>query len=549
MKRVDIDIPRQDRDVLIVPDARELPQLVRENARAIGAYRVSLAGRPLVELREAARREIMSAATEYTASLGVPAPAWRGEPIVETGHQPEFYHPGVWAKNHLCAKLAEAVGGIGLNLVVDNDVPREEELTFPVHAHGAFTQHGVHFAPTDRTRAWEEHTDKALWQFDHLAGEVKDLLPIADETLIIEPFMTDVTHCMSEARDTGHLMTLLRRRYEETIGLRNLEIPTSVMCETRAWALFVLSLVQKAERFAKIYNDAVHEYRRVNGVRSSSHPVPDLGVEENRVELPFWVWTPGGERQRLWITTKRDRTLLMDETPLFTIDAATWPTLTSGDRKTFDKTARRLLAEGKGHFRIRPRALSNTIFARMLLADVFIHGVGGAKYDTITDEIIRGFFGVEPPRLIACSATVFLPIDVEASRQDDLRRLRWELRDVFYNADRHMSEELRRSDRAEELVTEKRRLVTRNRRLRSRVRELGRTRTRAERRGIFTDIRTHNAEMLQLIEDRVAALREELERVEHHVGDAAVVRQRGYPFVLYPEQQLLDFYAESIRFG
>ena len=33
-----------------------------------------------------------------------------------------------------------------------------------------------------------------------------------------------------------------------------------------------------------------------------------------------------------------------------------------------------------------------------VLSDLFIHGIGGAKYDELTDEIIRRFFGIEPPR-------------------------------------------------------------------------------------------------------------------------------------------------------
>ena len=47
--------------------------------------------------------------------------------------------------------------------------------------------------------------------------------------------------------------------------------------------------------------------------------------------------------------------------------------------------------------RLRTRALTTTMFARYLLGDLFIHGIGGAKYDELGDEIARGFFGIEPP--------------------------------------------------------------------------------------------------------------------------------------------------------
>ena len=47
--------------------------------------------------------------------------------------------------------------------------------------------------------------------------------------------------------------------------------------------------------------------------------------------------------------------------------------------------------------RLRPRALITTMFARLVLSDIFIHGIGGAKYDQVTDAIVRRFFAVEPP--------------------------------------------------------------------------------------------------------------------------------------------------------
>ena len=46
---------------------------------------------------------------------------------------------------------------------------------------------------------------------------------------------------------------------------------------------------------------------------------------------------------------------------------------------------------------LRPRALTLTLFARLCLGDFFIHGIGGGKYDEVTDAIIRDYFGVEPP--------------------------------------------------------------------------------------------------------------------------------------------------------
>ncbi len=50
------------------------------------------------------------------------------------------------------------------------------------------------------------------------------------------------------------------------------------------------------------------------------------------------------------------------------------------------------------------------MFARLVLSDVFIHGIGGAKYDQLTDAIVRRFFGVEPPGYLVATATLKLPL-------------------------------------------------------------------------------------------------------------------------------------------
>src|SRR5207244_11160094 len=57
---------------------------------------------------------------------------------------------------------------------------------------------------------------------------------------------------------------------------------------------------------------------------------------------------------------------------------------------------------------LRPRALTLTLFARVCLGDFFIHGIGGGKYDEVTDVIIRDYFGLDPPAYQVLSATLHL---------------------------------------------------------------------------------------------------------------------------------------------
>ena len=44
-----------------------------------------------------------------------------------------------------------------------------------------------------------------------------------------------------------------------------------------------------------------------------------------------------------------------------------------------------------------PACLTLTLFTRLGFADGFIHGIGGGKYDEVTDDIVRRFFRLDPP--------------------------------------------------------------------------------------------------------------------------------------------------------
>jgi hypothetical protein len=49
------------------------------------------------------------------------------------------------------------------------------------------------------------------------------------------------------------------------------------------------------------------------------------------------------------------------------------------------------------------------MFIRLLLADQFVHGIGGARYDQVTDKLIARHFGLAPPRFAVTTATMYFP--------------------------------------------------------------------------------------------------------------------------------------------
>ena len=65
------------------------------------------------------------------AGLDLPPAPDESTPVVATGHQPELFHPGVWVKNFAVSGLAAKSSGVGLNLIVDDDIPKGAFVRVP----------------------------------------------------------------------------------------------------------------------------------------------------------------------------------------------------------------------------------------------------------------------------------------------------------------------------------------------------------------------------------------------------------------------------------
>ena len=173
------------------------------------------------------------------------------------------------------------------------------------------------------------------------------------------------------------------------------------------------------------------------------------------LESPFWVWRAGQPRRRALLARQRARVVelrIAGEDDIL----ATLPLTPEGEACCAVERLRELPAES---IRLRTRALTTTMFARFFLGDLFIHGIGGAKYDELGDEIARRFLGFEPPGFLALSLTLRLGLPTDPVTPDDLAAADRALRDLRFNPDRHLHEpypeELRR------LISAKREAIAR----------------------------------------------------------------------------------------
>ena len=131
--------------------------------------------------------------------------------------------------------------------------------------------------------------------------------------------------------------------------------------------------------------------------------MPDLAQIDGWLEAPFWIWSADDPRRQPLFARRRGNELTISDrhqrTFVLSLSA-------DGDAAVAVEQLEDLAARG---IKIRTRALSTTLFARLLLSDLFLHGIGGAKYDQVTNQIAEQFFGFALPEFAAVSATLRLP--------------------------------------------------------------------------------------------------------------------------------------------
>jgi hypothetical protein len=514
--------PAEDGGVVASPDLSQALEQAECNRRLL--EKLELPGITRAE----GRHEVLAASAQYHEAAREPfAASDPAGPIFMAGHQPELFHPGVWIKNYALAGLAVQAGGAALNVIVDTDVPKTNTIRVPVNS--ADPREAIVRVPFDAHSPdvpFEERQvhDQSLWnRFPETIATLSRAWPFRP---IFFDFWSEVTAASLRTPLLGERWARARRSCERSWGCQNLELPQSAVCRTRVFASFFCHIARRASLFWGAHNASLAQYRKANGIRSPGRPVPDLTADGDWLELPFWIWqTPTSKRRRLLVrvTPNGSIALRVGQGPVVGEILNTDP---SG-QAAFDELEHRGV-------KIRTRALMTTMFARLFVCDLFIHGLGGAKYDEITDEIIRRFWRIEPPRFVVLSGSLRLPFRCtpgDVMRASQLRQLS---RDLRWNPDRHLAN-IADDEGARRLTEEKAHWI------------LLRAESPAQRRDRFRHLRRLNGLIQPFVADEVASVDEKLSHCERQVELERALCDRDFAFCLYPESKLRPFCQRFLR--
>jgi hypothetical protein len=533
-----LKVPREDRRLLIDPPLPRALMAARANREHLESTEMTLQGRSLPLLRRWSRDACLAAAHAYTQSLldeplAVPEP--ERQPLFVAGHQPDLYHPGVWVKNFAIDWLARDSGGLALNLIVDNDTLGSTSLRIAAGTRLRPTIERIPFAAARAVQPWEDANVVDPATFDSFAERVAARMSEWD----IEPLLSDIwPDAVAHRQRSSRLCDCLsaaRHRQERRWGLSNLELPISRLCQTDPFLWFASHILAHLPRFQECHNRVLEAYRRLNGVRSRNHPVPRLREQDGWLEAPFWVWRTGQATRRGVLARQVGREVhLSDGTEVF----ARLPLSPRMDACCAVEVLKELPAQG---LRFRTRALTTTLFSRLCLGDLFVHGIGGAKYDEMTDQIIREFYGLEPPQFLTMSGTLHLPLaEPYPTTPADRRRIERLLRDLEFNADRHGLQ-----PPAEKWIARKQQLIAGQQA--AHTTGLSR-RERAARRPVnrrrYRELEEVNARLAELAAPQQAAAEERLEQIDRELAANEILQSREFSFALYPAEPLREFLSD-----
>ncbi|NND96909.1 MAG: hypothetical protein HKN47_06225 [Pirellulaceae bacterium] len=528
--------PREHGETFVDPAWDSAGSLLAANRRVLDGHDSHWA-----TMRQAARQQMIADAIRYTSVYRDTSWVKRGDdrPIIMAGHQPSLFHPGVWFKNFALSYLADQHGATAVNLVVDNDVAKSSAIRVPTTdpVTGLTQLRTVAYDNAGGGVPYEQTTVRDLERFDQFDAEVRQTI----EPLVSDPCVGELwAHAraaIGRCGVAGCALAQARHALEGDVGLQTLEVPLSVVCRGNVFAEFALSILTELPRFQRCYNDSAQEYRRVHSIRSTAHPVPDLAQSDGWFEAPLWIYgnqSPG--RKAAWARLVDDHLEISDlGNRLIRIDT-----------RSLSGAIDQLSAAMTPEFKIRPRALLTTMYSRLILSDLFLHGIGGGKYDQLGDMVTQAFFGVIPPQFMVLSATVNLPTvgasndpSSDPATNSDSRELASQIRHVK----RRIRETHFQGERFADQPTMDQELVATKRELLSRIPPRG------SRQQWHIEITRVNRSLAQSLTVVRSTLESELAQLQRQAAAQTILESREHSFCLYPLEYLIKTFNGLLPSG
>lgn len=510
--------PSEDGAVLALPDFDSIAEVVRSNQDLMSTWAITLDGHPLARIQELGRNELYQLAVSYSSRYRNLDWTNRRGPLILAGHQPQLFHPGVWIKNFAAAAIAEQVRGQAFNLVVDNDQsPSHLSLSVPqLDSSGTLSRSSLPLDLPGKELPFENRTIASSELFSSIPARIVQ----AVQPWVADPLASALGRHWSHAGEMdnrwGAAVAAARHALEGELGVQTAELPIGRLSQGQAFTHFLVELLTRLPEFHIAHQRALDGYRQRNHIRSSAHPVPDLKRFGTWWETPFWTWRSDQPYRRPLFAEFVAHGIRLS-------DRLDWQHEIQGQH--WSSAIDDLQQSGVA---IRPRAITTTLFSRMVLCDLFIHGIGGAKYDEITDQLFMDFWQVPPPQFMTLTATVMLPLGIERITPRQLDSIDTAIRSTRFHAEQFGQQiEASTQQRFDQLCAQKQRCLT----------EIP---DRFQRRNWHRELSAINRQLSELIEPVRERLLKQRDQLSMRLPESRLAHWREFGFPLHgaelPEQ-------------
>lgn len=323
------------------------------------------------------RREVRDVAVRYRSAMRELA-ALRGisllddvsEPsniecaIVMAGHQPVIYHPGILEKITRLRSIASESAAYAVNVAIDTDEGDGGRLLWPLRD-----------ADDVIIKQRSIGTGEGLFRDQRVVSR-EESAPIFAE------MKRDLgsSGCVRAVEGAARAECLYAALEGESIVMANAivrkslsdggydEVPLSWLLEAPTVRECIQRIIRDSERFVTLYNATLETYRVEHKIKNPANPFPNMTVTVDEIEVPLWEI---GKGSRKGVIVKRGGVSLSSNL-------------------------------------IAPRGSIVTLLLRGMCSDLFIHGIGGGKYDQFVNAFAEAYWRNPLPRFVVASATAYL---------------------------------------------------------------------------------------------------------------------------------------------
>ena len=396
------------------------------------------------------------------------------------GHQPGFHHPGVLAKRIMQHDRCLSEGLQPSWIIVDQDTGDPGAIRFP--------------DLDDRGRLIERTWHAVAHAPDHPTGTT-DWPNALTEPPVVSSAMPESVHrglhdmhralqdaegdTLAERFHDAH-ERLLQSRLPELVGPPPAILRGTTILETEAGGRILSSILEAPEACTRAWNDAG---RLVPGAARALRIDFD---DPDRTEVPCWTLDDSGRRMPATVDhLKRHQT---------------------------------------GDCVIHPRAFLMTAVIRSTSPHPMIHGMGGERYEQVTDRWAKAFLGIQLPPISVCTADLRLPLEAPDSDTSELDP---------HEAIRRLEHDPWPAETTKIDLAEAIRLAPRR---------------SPERRRLFDEMQTRLRAARGDLQPRLDALREEAMLQGDRSRQRRVASERTWPWPLYENEAILELELRNSTF-